>query len=219
MKNQSQCTPRTSEGLDEKEITIGCNHSPVGILAEVSKVNKVLISFISKSAIKHHGVQNRLAVNLPTEVAGTVILALQHYPMLCAFLYPLKWPCVLPKAVSAWACPNVHVDSVDSSLLLEMDSFLLKNADRRDFFVLFSLKSLLFFSNYLKIFHFLEYFFKKFYLKNILAYWWTLLFIRHKVFPRSLNWIAWVENVWFVPLTGGKVLWKHWLIIVSLCHH
>lgn len=86
-KNQSQCAPRTSESLDEKEISIHWNHRLVGILKEVSEVNTVLIRFISKSVIKHHTVQNSLAVNLPTETVGTVVLALQQYPMMSAFLW------------------------------------------------------------------------------------------------------------------------------------
>lgn len=105
-KNQSQCTARTSESLDEKEITISCNHRPAGILEKVSKVNKVLISFISKSVIKHHGVQNSLAVNSPTEIVGTVILALQHYPMLCAFLQPSEMNVCLAQGCICLSLPK-----------------------------------------------------------------------------------------------------------------
>lgn len=128
----SQCTPRTSESLDEKEISICCNHRLVGILEEVSKVNMVLIRFISKSVIKHHSVQNSLAVNLPTEIVGTVILALQHYPMLCAFLWPSDmnvclaqgYICLCLPKCTCWGCTPLYLHECPKSLLVEMTLFL-----------------------------------------------------------------------------------------------
>lgn len=83
----------------------------IGILEEVSKLNTVLC-FIKKSVIKHHSEQNSAAVNLSSETIGTLILALQHYPMLCAFLWPSdmnvhiaqSYICLCLPKFTCWGC-------------------------------------------------------------------------------------------------------------------
>lgn len=83
----------------------------IGTLEKVSKVNAVLC-FIRKSVTKHCSVQNSADVNLLSETVGTLILALQHYQCSVHSCGPLIWMCVLPKAISACACPNLRVGDV-----------------------------------------------------------------------------------------------------------
>lgn len=100
--------------------------------------------FISKSVVKHHSVQNSLSVNLPTKTVGTVILALQHYPMLCTFLWPSDmnvclaqgYICLYLPKCTCWGCMPLYLHECPKSLLLE--SFLVKSADKRDIFFISS---------------------------------------------------------------------------------